>query len=61
MVGWRSSKPLELRLRYVACNDDEGWCKEFAQTYLIHLEADPDGGRNTERGGMRRGAGGRRR
>ncbi len=58
-VDKRSSKPLELRLRYVACNDDEGWCKEFVQTYLIYLEADPDGGRNRQRGGSRRGGRGR--
>ena len=49
-----SPKPLRLTVRYVACNDDEGWCKEFTQTYLVRLEADPDGGRNMERGGDRR-------
>ena len=63
-VDKRTSRPLELQVTYVACNDAEGWCKEVVQTYLIHLEADPDGGRNQERGGRRGGSrrgGGRRR
>jgi len=45
--GGDSAKPLELTVRYFACNDDEGWCKLVTQSYLIHLEADAGrGGRD---------------
>jgi hypothetical protein len=39
-----SKKPLELTVRYFACNKKEGWCKPVTQAYTIHLERDPDGG-----------------
>ncbi|MGH7200878.1 MAG: hypothetical protein ACREJB_09755, partial [Planctomycetaceae bacterium] len=36
--------PIRLKVSYFACNDDEGWCKAIRQEYVVHLEADPDGG-----------------
>ena len=41
---------LRLTVSYFACNDDEGWCKSVRQEYVVHLEADPDGGRVQRRG-----------
>ena len=50
-----SKKPLELTLRYFACNDEEGWCKPVTQSYVIHLKRDRGAGvvRNREWGGGR--------
>jgi hypothetical protein len=38
-------EPLQLAVRYFACNDEEGWCVAVSQEYVITLERDPDGGR----------------
>ncbi|MEE8349658.1 MAG: hypothetical protein V3R94_08820 [Acidobacteriota bacterium] len=38
------TEPLQLAVRYYACNDDEGWCIPVTQNYLIHLESYRDGG-----------------
>ena len=40
-----SQEPLQLAVRYFACNDEEGWCVAISQEYAISLERDPDGGR----------------
>ena len=40
-----SQEPLQLAVRYFACNDEEGWCVAISQEYAITLEPDPDGGR----------------
>ena len=40
-----SQEPLQLAVRYFACNDEEGWCVAISQEYSISLEPDPDGGR----------------
>ncbi len=40
-----SQEPLQLVVRYFACNDEEGWCVAVSQEYSISLEPDPDGGR----------------
>ncbi len=40
-----SQEPLQLAVRYFACNDEEGWCVAVSQEYSISLEPDPDGGR----------------
>ena len=40
-----SQEPLQLAVRYFACNDEEGWCIAVSQEYSISLELDPDGGR----------------
>ena len=39
-----TTEPLELKVTYFACNDEEGWCVPVTQHYLIHLEQDADGG-----------------
>ena len=54
----KSLEPIELTVRYFACNDDEGWCKAVTQKYTISLERDRDGGRAMSRSGNR-GRGGR--
>jgi hypothetical protein len=35
-----ASEPLELAVRYFACNDEEGWCIPVSQKYSIYLESD---------------------
>lgn len=37
--------PIELTVKYFACNDEEGWCKAVTQQYDVTLEVDPDAGR----------------
>ena len=49
---------LQLTVSYFACNDDEGWCRSVRQEYVVHLEADPDGGRVQRRGRRAAGPGG---
>jgi hypothetical protein len=44
-----ASQPLELAVRYFACNDDEGWCIPVTQKYAIYLESDSDLGQNLRR------------
>lgn len=39
-----ATEPMELEVRYFACNDEEGWCKPVTQRYLIFWEVDRDGG-----------------
>ncbi len=45
-----SQDPLQLAVRYFACNDEEGWCVAISQEYSISLEPDRDGGRTRSRG-----------
>jgi len=45
-----SQEPLQLAVRYFACNDEEGWCVAISQEYSISLEPDRDGGRTRSRG-----------
>ncbi len=64
-----SNTVIKVKVKYFACNDDEGWCKPVNQTFLVTLEADRDagsvrqrggrGGRGGFAGGQRPGAGGR--
>jgi len=44
-----TSQPLELAVRYFACNDEEGWCIPVSQKYSIYLESDSDLGQNLRR------------
>ena len=44
-----ASQPLELAVRYFACNDEEGWCIPVSQKYSIYLESDSDLGQNLRR------------
>jgi hypothetical protein len=44
-----SQEPLQLGVRYFACNDEEGWCVAVSQEYAISLEPDRDGGRRFTR------------
>ncbi len=37
-------KPLALRVKYYACDDDDTFCVLVEQSYTIELERDPDGG-----------------
>ena len=45
-----SPDPLQLAVRYFACNDEEGWCIAVSQEYAIYLEPDRDAGRTFRRG-----------
>ena len=45
-----SQEPLQVAVRYFACNDEEGWCVAVSQEYAISLEPDRDGGRTRSRG-----------
>ncbi len=47
-------KPLELTVRYFACNDEKGFCIPVTQKYLVHLNWDRDGGQ-ARRSGARPG------
>ena len=49
------TSPLQLTVRYFACNDEEGWCKPVTQQYAIYLESDRDAGRAMGRGMSGRG------
>jgi hypothetical protein len=42
-----SQEPLQVAVRYFACNDEEGWCVAVSQAYAISLEPDRDGGRRS--------------
>ncbi|MBM78998.1 MAG: hypothetical protein CMJ78_00190 [Planctomycetaceae bacterium] len=42
-------KPLRIKVKYFACNDEQGWCVPLTQEYVIHLERDRDGGRASNR------------
>ena len=51
-------KPLELTVRYFACNDEKGFCIPVTQRYVVHLNRDRDGGQ-ARRSGSRPGGVGR--
>ncbi len=55
-----ATAPLELSVRYFACDDANTFCVPVKQRYRVHLQPDPDGGRVTARGGGRGGFGGSR-
>ena len=38
------SKPLELTVRYFACDNANTFCIPVTQSYAVHLKPDPDGG-----------------
>ena len=38
------SAPIDLQVRYFACDDDNTFCVPVTQSYRIHLERDVDGG-----------------
>lgn len=51
-------QPLELTVRYFACNDEKGFCIPVTQRYVVHLDRDRDGGQ-ARRSGSRGGNPGR--
>ena len=48
--------PVDITLKYVACDDKETWCNQVTQKFVVTQEADPDAGRVS---GQRPGGGGR--
>ena len=48
--------PINVTLKYVACDDEETWCRMLTQDFVVTPEVDRDAGRP---GGTRRGGGGR--
>ena len=55
------SKPLDLTVRYFACDNANTFCVPVTQSYAVHLKPDPDGGRAMGRGRGSAGGGQRRR
>ena len=53
-----SNAVIKVKVKYFACNDDEGWCKPVSQTFLVTLESDRDAGSSRQRGGRGGGRGG---
>jgi hypothetical protein len=53
-VSGRSEQPIELTVKYFACDDAETFCAPVTQQYHITLEADRDGG-SRRAAGQRRG------
>ena len=40
----KRTAPIEVTVKYFACNDEEGWCKAVTQQYKVTLEVDSDAG-----------------
>lgn len=57
LVHVSKNTPIDVTLKYVACDDQETWCRQLTQRFVVSQEVDPDAGRVTGRGGF----GGRRR
>ena len=60
VVDVDSKKPINVTLKYVACDDKETWCRQLTQTFTVSQEFDPDAGRVMGGRGGGRGAGGGR-
>ncbi len=45
LVDVTGDKPVEVTLSYVACDDQETWCRRFEQTFTVSREVDRDAGR----------------
>jgi hypothetical protein len=54
----RDAGPIEITVKYFACNDEQGFCIPVTQKYTVSLEQDRDGGQ-ARRSGSGRGPGGR--
>lgn len=54
---------IEIKLKYVACDDKETWCNKLTQEFVVTQVADQDAGRvsGARPGGQRGGGGGTRR
>lgn len=50
--GANTDEPIEVSVKYFACNDEQGWCIPVTQKYVIHLKPDRDGG-SVRRSGSR--------
>ena len=46
----RGTGSLRVRVTYLACDDDQTWCKAIQQEYTVKLTVDRDGGRVMNRG-----------
>ncbi|MFQ5732350.1 MAG: PQQ-binding-like beta-propeller repeat protein [Planctomycetaceae bacterium] len=44
VAAWSFHEPIQLTVRYFACNDDAGWCKAITQRYTIHRSEDVEDG-----------------
>lgn len=53
-----SDGPVKVKLKYVACDDQDTWCKKLTQNFIVTQEYDRDAGRVS---GQRPGGGGGRR
>ena len=48
-------RPLDLTVRYFACDDADTFCVPVTQRYAVYLERDPDGGNSRRRSRFARG------
>lgn len=37
-------QPIDVTIKYFACNDEQGWCKPVTQKFRLELKRDPDAG-----------------
>lgn len=63
VVNISTKEPIEVTLKYIACDDKETWCRQLTQKFVVSREVDPDAGRVSGRRGFgsRRGPGAERR
>ncbi len=47
--GASRDKPIEVSVKYFACNDEQGWCKPVTQKYIVRIQRDRDGGKRRYR------------
>jgi hypothetical protein len=45
LIDITMNKSVEVKLKYVACDDKETWCQPLTQTFIVSREMDPDAGR----------------
>jgi len=64
VIDVSAKAPIHVKLMYVGCDDNETWCRELTQEFVVSLEIDKDAGRVMSRrggsGGQSPGRGGRR-
>lgn len=49
LIDVSGDDPIEVTLHYVACDDEQTWCRKLTQKFTVHREADSDAGRPINR------------
>ena len=52
VVDLSSTAPVRIKLMYVGCDDQETWCRELTQEFIVSMEVDRDAGRVSGRSGI---------